>query len=164
MKVKVSTAEGPVLDYMVAVAANRWNTYIRDDARLGTSMLDIGADTAGKLKVYVPRKRSIVREEAGSWPGMAPAPYADWSPSTDPAQAWPIIEREGLRWNKIGDQYYVWTPDHDWYDPLHEPMFDDDGVKWRGFEYGPTGLIAAMRCYVASKLGYEVDVPEELFK
>ena len=28
--------------------------------------------------------------------------------------------------------------------------------------YGPTALIAAMRCYVASKLGEEVDVPEEL--
>jgi len=28
--------------------------------------------------------------------------------------------------------------------------------------YGPTPLIAAMRCYVASKLGDEVDVPDEL--
>jgi hypothetical protein len=27
---------------------------------------------------------------------------------------------------------------------------------------GPTPLISAMRCYVASKLGDEVDVPEEL--
>lgn len=27
---------------------------------------------------------------------------------------------------------------------------------------GPTPLVAAMRCYVASKLGEEVDVPEEL--
>ncbi len=32
------------------------------------------------------------------------------------------------------------------------------------FAYGPTPLIAAMRCYVASKLGDEVDVPEELIK
>lgn len=28
--------------------------------------------------------------------------------------------------------------------------------------YGPTLLIAAMRCYVASKLGDEVEVPDEL--
>lgn len=28
--------------------------------------------------------------------------------------------------------------------------------------YGSTKLEAAMRCYVASKLGYEVEVPEEL--
>lgn len=27
---------------------------------------------------------------------------------------------------------------------------------------GPTPLIAAMRCYVASKLGEEVEIPEEL--
>lgn len=30
--------------------------------------------------------------------------------------------------------------------------------------HGPTPLIAAMRCYVASKLGDVVDVPEELAK
>ena len=28
--------------------------------------------------------------------------------------------------------------------------------------YGPTRRIAAMRCYVAAKLGEEVDIPEEL--
>ncbi len=28
--------------------------------------------------------------------------------------------------------------------------------------YGSTPLIAAMRCYVASKLGEEVEVPDEL--
>ncbi len=28
--------------------------------------------------------------------------------------------------------------------------------------YGPTPLVAAMRCYVASKLGDEVDIPKEL--
>ena len=29
-------------------------------------------------------------------------------------------------------------------------------------EYGPTPLIAAMRCYVVAKLGDEIDIPEEL--
>jgi hypothetical protein len=29
-------------------------------------------------------------------------------------------------------------------------------------EYGPTPLIAAMRCYVAAKLGHEVEIPEGL--
>lgn len=29
-------------------------------------------------------------------------------------------------------------------------------------EQGPTPLIAAMRCYVASKLGEDIDIPEEL--
>lgn len=30
--------------------------------------------------------------------------------------------------------------------------------------YGPTSLTAAMRCYVASKLGDEVEVPDELIE
>lgn len=32
---------------------------------------------------------------------------------------------------------------------------------WYGHHYGPTPLIAAMRCFVASRLGDEVDVPDE---
>ena len=31
-------------------------------------------------------------------------------------------------------------------------------------EYGPTPLIAAMRCFVVSKLGDEVNVPDDLNK
>lgn len=42
------------------------------------------------------------------------------------------------------------------------------GNQWRAnhitapYQLGPTPLVAAMRCYVASKLGDEVDIPEEL--
>ena len=71
-----------------------------------------------------------------------------YCPSTVWAQGGPIIEREGIT---------VW-------------VFDD--VTWKAenpfasgvdevFE-GPTPLIAAMRCYVATKLGDEVEIPEEL--
>jgi hypothetical protein len=35
-----------------------------------------------------------------------------------------------------------------------------DGAEFEGT--GPTPLIAAMRCYVASKLGEEIEIPEEL--
>jgi len=31
-------------------------------------------------------------------------------------------------------------------------------------QYGPSPLIAAMRCYVASKMGDEVEVPEDLLE
>jgi hypothetical protein len=45
-------------------------------------------------------------------------------------------------------------------------LFEEVGKRYTHKEpcsaYGPTPLIAAMRCYVASKLGDEVDVPEEL--
>jgi len=72
----------------------------------------------------------------------------DWkyTPSTDWAQGGEIIEREGIA---------VW-------------QFDD--VTWRAMGKdtvpdpleGATPLIAAMRCYVASKLGDEVQIPKEL--
>jgi hypothetical protein len=46
---------------------------------------------------------------------------------------------------------------------------DFDGAAWCASDnhkplanYGPTPLIAAMRCYVASKLGEDVSIPEEL--
>lgn len=35
-------------------------------------------------------------------------------------------------------------------------------VGWRVHQYGPTPLIAAMRCYCCSKLGDMVDIPDEL--
>jgi hypothetical protein len=41
---------------------------------------------------------------------------------------------------------------------------NEDSIKlYRDdFYFGPTPLIAAMRCYVASKLGAEIDLPKEL--
>ena len=63
--------------------------------------------------------------------------------STDWAQGGPIIERERIELEHDG---------HAWWARIKA---DEDYT-------GPTPLIAAMRCYVASKLGDEVDVPEGL--
>ena len=63
----------------------------------------------------------------------------------------PIIERE-----KIG----IVTSDGDanvWIGSIFGP-------DWKFNQTGPTPLIAAMRCYVASKIGYEVEVPDELLE
>jgi hypothetical protein len=43
-------------------------------------------------------------------------------------------------------------------------MVADDENWDANVQYGPTPLIAAMRCYVASKLGDEVEVPDELLQ
>lgn len=64
-------------------------------------------------------------------------------PSTNWAQAGPIIERERIRLDPRG----VWVAGHD--------SSNDEYL-------GPTPLIAAMRCYVASKLGNDISIPEEL--
>lgn len=71
-----------------------------------------------------------------------------YSPSTNWAQGGPIIEREKLDIEWRGSE--VCRATCEW---LDEPFYES---------FGPTALIAAMRCYVASKLGDEVDVPEEL--
>lgn len=62
----------------------------------------------------------------------------------------PIIEREEIFLAKSilgGWTGSIYTQDERVRCTLHE---------------GPTPLIAAMRCYVASKLGEEVNIPEEL--
>ena len=64
--------------------------------------------------------------------------------STDWNEGGPIIERERIN------------------------IRDDGGDQWaaddniRATAYGSTPLVAAMRCYVASQLGDEVNVPEEV--
>jgi hypothetical protein len=46
--------------------------------------------------------------------------------------------------------------------------YDEDYGEWNAGwgcinrSSGPTPLIAAMRCYVASKLGDEIEIPENL--
>jgi len=72
-----------------------------------------------------------------------------YQPSTNWAQAGPIIEREG-----VGIYQYrgAWA--------AHCPL--PNGRLHACMENQPTPLIAAMRCYVASKLGDEVELPKEL--
>ena len=74
---------------------------------------------------------------------------ADESYVNNWAQAGPIIEREGINlyFNPEDAKDFEWHA-------------EDRGSTW--YTEGPTPLIAAMRCYVASKLGDTVEVPEEL--
>jgi hypothetical protein len=69
------------------------------------------------------------------------------SPSTDWSEGGPILERECI--------VLVTTESGQLWDAKRA------GVE-NTYYRGPTPLIAAMRCYVASKLGDEVEVPEDL--
>ena len=64
--------------------------------------------------------------------------------SSDWACGGPILEREGIS---------IYRMTTDW-----SAAYNPSGAA----QDGPTPLIAAMRAYVASKLGNEVDVPKEL--
>jgi hypothetical protein len=80
--------------------------------------------------------------------GEQPGRYTQYS--TDWSAAGPIIERGEL----------------DLLAPCPNSKFKRDklwcALSKGGKHYGPTPLIAAMRCYVASKLGDEVEIPNEL--
>lgn len=65
----------------------------------------------------------------------------------------PIIERERIGFEHRGSPT-GWIARHPW------KTQDEKGTNLRCS--GPTPLIAAMRCFVASKLGDEVDIPDEL--
>jgi hypothetical protein len=80
--------------------------------------------------------------------------WVKYSPSTSWQEGGPIIDRHGIN---IGTQRnepgFRPHPDFMW----HAQM---DTRSYVG--YGPTLLIAAMRCFVASRLGDKVDVPDQL--
>ena len=71
-----------------------------------------------------------------------------FQPSTDWAQGGPIIERERIAVKANG---YGW-----WFARVGGDFGQGEWVR------GDTPLIAAMRGYVASKLGDEIDVPDKL--
>ena len=139
MKIKTSELTGAALDWAVAKCEGKYVTTITDHT--------IAWDDASQE--YFRRRHAHL----GVWivlgaPGVVEAlpRYAtDWS------QGGPIIEREGITVSK---------EDGCWSAYFRDNLFEDDGSeRW---QTGPTPLIAAMRCFVASKLGDEVDVPEEL--
>ena len=104
---------------------------------------------------------------------------------TGPALDWAVAKCEGIqvKWSApheqhlvVGHNYHVWQPHKNW--AQGGPIIERERIEtiiWKDgwsasywgkgdghMQDGPTPLIAAMRCYVASKLGDEVDVPEEL--
>ncbi len=90
---------------------------------------------------------------------FSPAPYlpdengqpAWFNPSTSSQDAFPIIDREGIlfRPSPFPNSKFAACLGVDW----------DTGIA---LQMGSTPLVAAMRCFVASRLGQEIDVPDEL--
>lgn len=133
MKIKTSELSGPALDWAVAIAEGI---------------------PAEELKLPYGRARSIfryLRDESGELDGSY-----ETGPALIFSRKWeaggPIIDRllaEGaeIRQGGLGaGNQRCWMK-------LHSQVL---------YSHGPTLLIAAMRCFVASKMGDEVDVPDEL--
>ncbi len=98
------------------------------------------------------------------WDGSG-VPSGRFSPSTDWSHAWRILEREHI------DIRYTFTKGGyrtaQSVDAVHAKINLPNGAtvfdptKTVG-EYGPTPLIAAMRCYVMCHMGDSVEVPAEI--
>lgn len=148
MKTKTSDLSGPALDWAVAKCegyATVEHTQLvqvwmeRRNARgamdhLPVSSLRYSTDWSQGGPIIDGEGISLVRCD-NDWQGKHVPVWAAVIGDTHSLE-----ERHGSQGDYFGDFYSV----------------DGDAVR------GPTPLIAAMRCYVASKLGDEVDVPEEL--
>ena len=141
MNIKTADLIGPALDWVVVKCEHAVKKY-----KYGSP-------------VFNPKTKRVYETQGLEQIGVNFAPSIDW------AQGGPIIEREKIT---IGfDCGWVYAPSKA--QPEDEP---DNGDRWlatmdiRGdqclSEYGPTPLAAAMRCFVASKLGDEVEIPDEL--
>lgn len=155
MKIKTSELIGAQLDWAVAKA-------------------EIALEPTGNVRLVDLRPTICV----GNDPDHEGS-RVECSPSTDWAQGGPIIEREGITSVRVSDEYGrdergfcnnvrtpVWaatsgrfglefSTEHQ----QHEGMFQ---ILASDVIYGPAPLIAAMRFFVASKLGNEVEIPDEL--
>lgn len=154
-KVKISEATNLQLDWMVAKAEG----HIFVDVHGRGACRFPGVQTKNKRGGYelMPlRLQSTMKTAADAdYPGVFFRDTRYWCPSTDWAQGGPIIGRERVNIQFCQDLrdrkgLYIHASAHT---NVHHGY-------WRGDHDHP--LIAAMRCYVASKLGDEVEVPEEL--
>lgn len=133
MKVKTADLIGPALDWAVERA-------------IGSDPLAMVEQDYGQSYV-----RPLTRYVAiNLMPGGCGDNYEIRSPSTDWSQGGPIIEREGIdtRESSMGG----WCAG----------AIIDYGNIVAYTAYGPTLLVAAMRCYVTRVFGCDIDVPDEL--
>jgi len=138
--VKVSALIGPALGWAVAKALDLPVVMLHD------LMWKVAAENnyKGDLAWHFEARKNEPWIATGHGIEGSPLPEygADWS------YGGPIIERESISLTPCDDME-SWAADATF----------RQGVET---QYGPTPLIAAMRCYVASRLGDEVDIPEEL--
>ena len=119
---------------------------MRTNQLTGTA-LDWAVSKALGFPVYVSKAGKLMTKNYGEFNHRHGAPW--WNPSTDWSQGGPIIGREWMEICRLNNG--EWRGQ--WYEQATEKIHR---------EYGDTPLIAAMRCYVASKLGNKVEIPTEL--
>lgn len=148
---KTSELIGPALDWAVAKALGH-KLKIRNWHDL-TDRLDPVEDAA---IIEFHKTNNTIRVSAEQIPGSGWFPNETYS--TDWSEGGPIIEREKITVAPTDGKSFIGQAPWSAYRiaTLFEEGFDHE------HQHGPTPLIAAMRCYVASKLGDEIEIPDEL--
>lgn len=137
MKIKTAELTGPALDWAVAIAKG----VPPEDIQLPRK-----GDHPGSKRIY----RRLRDQDGNLTGGFMSGPEFLFSSKWEAGG--PIIESiEGLQQKT----WLISNREGKCQAEIHN--YEGDWVA-----FGPTPLIAAMRCFVASKLGDEVDVPEEL--
>jgi hypothetical protein len=113
-------------------------------SELTGAALDWAVAKAKGVPLYPSKQGKWMLKNYGEFNHRHGTPW--WKPSTDWAQGGPIIALEGI--SVCPDEIAPWC------------AFFDHGTAEYVFYTGKTPLIAAMRCYVASKLGDEVEIPD----
>lgn len=146
MKVKTTELIGPALDYAVFIARGM-SYWTISGANWDTNhgYTDWVLSSKGVLETHM---FDGSRSRAGHW-----EVDRTYNPSTDDAWAGPIIDEM-----EIGTKRNApCSPGCEW-EASPSITAKGAGGKWG---YGPTRKIAAMRCFVASKLGDEIELPKE---
>jgi hypothetical protein len=104
--------------------------------------------TRAALDWAVAKCEGMIRPDGGTYAGYHGNIHR-FKPSTDWTQGGQIIERENI--SITSTDFPWWECEEGWYAHIGDC-----------YAHGLTPLIAAMRCYVASKLGDEVEIPKEL--
>lgn len=144
MKHKVAELEGALLDAAVAKAEGRLVTPADDHP----SQPGYCEKSMREWSDFVVRWYAESGEEGG-WEAMR----NQGSPSTEWEIGGPIIEK----WRIDVSSPDEWTDDLRWYAGIYESK-TLSGTRMMYEQRGDTPLIAAMRAYVASKFGDEVEL------
>ena len=137
---------GPALDWAVAKCEGYTLVFFDEFFRLNGLASGISEARVDSMLGFQPLKGKWTRRNSV---GGCTEIYGY---STDWGQGGPIIEREKIcPWFTTSDGFWKAAP-----------LAYMDGDISIMDSVGPTPLIAAMRAYVASKLGDEIEIPEEL--
>lgn len=154
MKIKTSELIGPALDWAMAKCEGFQMMYFDEFWRMRGELKGYDPFQVEQHLEWQPYRHqhviietyTLVEQDGNVCKEQRAIPISRYS--TDWAQGGPIIQRERIAvWSRLRDVKLVWMAE-----------YPDTSC----LSHGPTPLIAAMRCNCASKLGEEVDVPEEV--